>query len=87
MKSKPQREINKSASKVVSALIRLGFYDFRLRRYDDHCEINILEYILSPYSNIEIYGDIIHYFIENRLQFEGTPKSSISTIMKEIQNK
>jgi len=82
-----QKNINRHAAMVISALISYGYYDMKINRLDDYCEITLLEIILCPYSFCRVYEDgIIHYYEGSKVSFEGRAKTKKS-IMDDILNK
>jgi hypothetical protein len=79
--------INKHTSKVVAALVELGFYDFSFDRRADFTSINIIRFTQSPYSKIEVYHTgYVYYLSGDSVQFEGTTKQ-IKTIKSDILHK
>lgn len=83
----PQNSINKYAAKVVASLIGHEYYPiehFNIQRHERSCEIQLTYVLISPYTSLEIYEDgIVHYFIQDSLQFEGSAKR-LKYIFKDI---
>jgi hypothetical protein len=82
-----KKKINKNASKVVAAIVELGFYEFSFdRQSDEYIAIDITGFNESPYTKILVYYDGYVHYLNGNGTFEGTTKRS-SIIKLDILNK